>query len=347
MLYVTTRSKHDVYTAPITLHQDRGPDGGLFVPFRMPVFEKDEIMALASKSFGQTVAEILDLFFSAKLTGWDVDMAIGRYLMELRPINYRVLVAELWHNMDQSFDRCVRTLSEKIHPDGDIIGQHSDWSEIAIRIGVLFGIFGELLRSEQVSFERPVNVAVSSGSFAGPMAVWYARQMGLPINAIICGCNENGAPWELLHRGELDTGVVAIETSTPEGDYALPPDLERLICAACGQEEALHYCWSCTEGSTYVPEQEAHAAMRNGMFAAVVSKVRVETIIPSVYRTNQYVLDQYAALAYGALSDFRSRTGKSTTTLLLSEKSPLCQAEAVANTMRISVEELRKRMAEV
>ena len=347
MLYVTTRGKHDVFTAPITMHQDRGPDGGLFVPFRMPSFERSQIQELAGKSMGQNIADILNLFFSTKLTGWDVDLAIGRFLLEFRPINYRVIVAEAWHNMDQSFDRAVRSLAEKIHPDGDIIGDPSDWMQIAIRIAVLFGLFGELLRTEQIAYEKPINVAVSAGNFAAPMAAWYARQMGLPIDTIICGCNENGAPWELLHRGELDTSAAVIPTSTPEGDYAVPAGLERLISGACGLEQTMDLCWCCSEGATYVPDEEAHSAMREGMFAAVVSQVRVDTIIPSVYRTNQYVLDMYASLAYGALSDYRSRTGKSTTTLLIAGKCPLIQAEAVAHTMRISVQELKKRVMEV
>lgn len=347
MLYVTTRSKHDAYTAHRTMNQDRGSDGGLFVPFRMPVLEKEEIAALGSKSFGQNAADILNLFFSTKLTGWDVDMAIGRIPMKLKHMNYRIVVAEVFHNVDQNFDRVIRALAERIHPDGEIIGAHTNWVDIAVRIAVLFGVFGELIRTEQVGLDRPINVAVTSGSFSAPMAAWYGRQMGLPIGTIICGCNENGAPWELLHRGELDTGVLAIKTSTPEADFALPPDLERLICGACGQEEAMHYWWSCTEGSTYVPDEEAYEEMRKGMFAAVVSSVRVDTIIPSVYHTNKYVLDPYAALAYGALADYRARTGISGTTLLLAEKSPMCNGELVAKTMRITVSELKQRLSEV
>lgn len=346
MLYITTRSRHDVFTAPITMHQDRGPDGGLFIPFRMPHYDKEQILEMSGKTVSQNVADVLNVFFGTRLSGWDVDMAMGRYLLKIRPMNYRVLVAELWHNMDQSFGRCIRSLAEKLHPDGEIIGKHSDWTEIAIRISVLFGLYCELLRTGQVEYHKPINIAVSAGSFASPMAAWYAREMGLPIDIIICGCNENGGPWELLHRGELDTGVVAVETATPEGDYAVPPDLERLICAASGQEETLNYCFSCMEGGTYLPNPEVHRAIRQGMFAAVVSQVRVNTIIPSIYRTNQYILDMYAALAYGALADYRSRTGKSTTTVLLCENSPTCQAQAVCETMQISVSELKKRLAE-
>lgn len=346
MLYVTTRSKNDAFTAHRTMHQERGPDGGLFVPLRMPVFTREEISALADKSFGQNVADILNLFFATKLTGWDVDIAIGRHPVQFKPMNYRIIVTELWHNMDWNFARCIRTLAERIHPDREIIGPHTNWVEIAVRIAMLFGVFGDLLRTEQVQVDRPVNVALSSGSFAGPMAVWYGRQMGLPIGTIICGCNENGAPWDLLHRGEVDTDALSVSTTTPECDFALPPDLERLIYGACGQEEAMRFWWNCTEGGTYIPSEENFELIRQGMFAAVVSGVRVDTIIPSVYRTNQYVLDPYSALAYGALSDYRARTGISGSTLLLSEKSPVCSAEMVAAKMRISVSELKRRLSE-
>jgi threonine synthase len=344
MLYVTTRSKHDVFTAARTMNLDRGPDGGLFIPFHLPQLSRDEIAALGSKSFGQNVADILNLFFSTKLTGWDVDMAIGRSPVKFQSMNYRIIVGEMWHNMDRHFGYILNALAAKVHPDGEIIGKPSSWVQIAVRIAVLFGIYGELLRGQQIKVGASLDIASASGSFAAPMSAWYARKMGLPIGTIICGCNENSAAWDLLHRGELDTDALAIKTNTPEGDFSLPPDLERLICETCGQDEAMHYFWSCTEGSTYAPPEPACEAMRKGMFAAVVSHVRVETIIPSVYRTNQYILDLYSALAYGALSDYRARTGGSSTTLLLCEKNPLCNGEAVAKSMRISVDELSKRL---
>lgn len=347
MLYVTTRAKNDAFTAARAMNLDRGPDGGLFIPFHLPEFSRHEIVALSEKSFGENVADILNLFFSTRLTGWDVDMAIGRMPVRHKTMNYRIIVSELWHNMDHNFARITNTLAARIHPDGQIIGAPSNWVQTAVRIAVLFGVFGELQRTGQVRADTPVDIAVPSGSFSAPMAAWYGRKMGLPIGTIICGCNENGAPWELLHRGELDTAALAVSTNTPENDYAVPPDLERLICETCGQEEGLNFFWSCTEGSTYAPSDCACESIRKGMFAAVISRVREETIIPSVYRTSNYILDPYSALAYGALSDYRARNGSGRTVLLLCEKSPLCCSETVAEIMRISVRELKNRMSEI
>lgn len=339
MLYVTTRAKDDVFTAARSMNLDRGPDGGLFVPFHLPTFSRQEIIALAEKSFGQNVADILNLFFSTKLTGWDVDMAIGRMPVRHRSMNYRMIISELWHNADRRFSRVVETLAERIHPDGQIIGPPSNWVQTAVRIAVLFGVFGELQKAGEIRWDSPVDVAVPTGNFAAPMAVWYGRKMGLPIGTIICGCNENRSLWELLHRGQMDTGALAVNTNTPEDDYAIAPDLERLICEACGQEEAGSFFFSCSEGGTYAPSEANCEAIRRGLFAAVVSEDRVSTIIPSVYRTNQYVFDPYAALAYGALADYRARKGMGNRALVLCERDPRRYAETISKT--ISTTELK------
>ena len=75
MLYATTRSKTDTYTAHRTLFEDRAPDGGFFVPFRMP---NVDIQSLKENSFSEAVAEILNVFFSTGITAWDVDCCIGK-----------------------------------------------------------------------------------------------------------------------------------------------------------------------------------------------------------------------------------------------------------------------------
>ena len=71
----------------------------------------------------------------------------------------------------------------------------------------------------------------------------------------------------------------------------------------------------------------------------MISEDRVSTIIPSVYRTNQYVFDPYAALAYGALADYRARKGMGNRALVLCERDPRRYAETISKT--ISTTELK------
>ena len=51
MLYATTRSKMDTYTAHRALHDDRSPDGGFFVPFKMPFYDKNQLAELVCNGF--------------------------------------------------------------------------------------------------------------------------------------------------------------------------------------------------------------------------------------------------------------------------------------------------------
>ena len=67
-------------------------------------------------------------------------------------------------------------------------------------------------------------------------------------------------------------------------------------------------------------------------------------MIRNVYSTVQYILSPYDALAYGALLDYRSKSGQGSTCLLLSERSPICDDRTVAYALGISVQELENRM---
>ena len=65
MLYVTTRNKTETYTSYKTLVDSFAPDGGSFLPFKMPVYTEDQILTLKDISFNQIVADILNAFFTS------------------------------------------------------------------------------------------------------------------------------------------------------------------------------------------------------------------------------------------------------------------------------------------
>ena len=341
MLYATTRNKNDVHTAYRAIHQDCAGDGGLFLPFSMPKVEQGQIEAMKDHSFGANVAQILNLFFATGLTGFDVDLAIGRNAVQNISINNRLLISECWHNSHWRFEHLEQSLSHRLRkedPDAPV----TNWVRIAIRIAVLFGIYGNMRASELVSDRSTLDVAVIAGDFSMPMACWYAREMGLPIGNIICGCNRNGAVWELLHRGQLNPSASLAVSCTPCADVAIPRDLERLIYGTCGTMETEKYLECLRDGAVFNVNELLFDKLHEGFFASVNSDNRVISVISNFYTTNHYVLSPYAALAYGSLTDYRAKTGESRTALLLSECSPVRDDAFVASAMDISVSELEK-----
>jgi len=309
VLYVTTRNDSDAFTAQRVLRDRRGPDGGLFVPFRLPRLSEGEVLALGEKSFNSAMAEGLNLLLNTRLTGYDLDFAAGRRCVRLKSIHERLIVAECWHNPDWDISRMVRDITELVSVSSTN-EDPGDWPEIAVRIGIYFGIFCELIRSGVASPEKTVDISVIAGDFSGPMAAWYARAMGLPIGNILCCCNENGNLWDFICHGQLRTDGVAKTTAVPEGDFVVPAGLERLIHAWGGIEEVDRYLQKLRRGGTYYIEDRLLRNLRQGLYVTVNSSPRILAAIPGLYTTHGYLTGPAGALAYAGLQDYRARTGE-------------------------------------
>lgn len=334
MLYITTRDHSDAYTAHRVLSENRAADGGMFLPMQMPVVTKEEIAAMQSKTFGQNVADILNLFYKSRLDGWDVDFCIGRYCSKLTAMSHRAYIAEIWHNPDHDFARIVRNLTGRLRGNKDTTDAPTNWAWISIRIAVLFAVFGELYKMNVANADTAVDVAIPSGDFAGPMTVWYARQMGLPVANIICACDENDAAWDLLKNGQINMNA----------GMTVPSDLERLIYSVLGLQESQRFASMMERRRSYSVSAEAAAALGEGMYPAVISWKRRSEIIRGVYSASTYILDPGSAMAFGGLQDYRALAGETRPALIITERGPICSADTVSAAMGISVEMLRQRL---
>ena len=343
MLYVTTRIGEDAFTASRALAENRGPDGGFYVPMRLPRFNRDQIAELGQKTFSQIVAEMMNLFFGTKINGQSVELAAGRYPVKCFSLNGKIIAVKAWNNPVYRFDRFVSGVEKVIRQD-QISERSADWFQIAVRISVLFGVYGQLMVSRTISECQEIDVSVPSGDMSQLMAAWYARNMGLPIGTIVCCCNENHALWNLLHKGELRTDVIAERTHTPDCDYTVAPDLERLIFAASDHEEVRRFCDACRTGRVYKLGPELMECLRSVVHVSVVSAKRMASTIPNLYKTTGFVADPYTALSHSGLVDYRAATGGNKPAVIISEESPLFSLEFVAQCMNMLPAELRRIM---
>lgn len=339
MLYVTTRVSQDAFTANRALSEDRCPEGGFFVPMRMPHFESQEVAQLGEKSFAQNVAEVLNRLFGTQLDGWAVEFGIGRYPVKPVALNHKITVAESWHNPVWRFERLACGIEKAIRQSDQISKSPTDWLMIASRSAVLFGIYGLLVQSGALPNGQLLDIAVPGADLSALMAAWYARQWGLPIGTIVCCCNENAELWNLFHKGEL-------RTDAPECEDTVPKDLERLIFGALGRAETERFCDICRIGGTYRLEPEQVSRLRSGIYVSVVSSKRMASTVPNLYKTTGFVADPYTALAYSGLTDYRAATGESRQALILSEESPRFWIPFVADCMDMSPAEVKELLDE-
>lgn len=342
MLYATTRNNADGFTAQRVLTAKRGPDGGLFVPFRIPQFSEEEILALGRKSFNSTFSDLLNLLFNTHLTAYDIDFTVGRSSVRLQQLGQKILMGECWHNTQWQFSRLVKDISQLLLTEKNADPEITGWAEIGIRIAVLFGIFGELIRQGLAGGDRKIDISMVSGDFSAPMSAWYARAMGLPVGNLICCCNENSSLWDFVCHGQLRTDGVAVSTVVPQGDVVVPEGLERLISIYGGPEETDRYVQTVRRGNTYYADDGFLQRLRQGIYVTVSSEKRILSTIPSAWATHRYLLSPAGALTYAGLQDYRARTGVMRTALVMTEESPVCSARTTAEAMGLSEEAIKQ-----
>lgn len=339
MLYVTTADDEKTYSADDILKFGADTDGGFYVPCNIPRLSRE---VLLNGSANETVAHVLNCFFSTDLTGRDVDLAIGKYPVRLFHLNHRISVIESWHNLDLDFDRMVKNLTAQIRGNRDTGAVCGIWIPIAVRAAVICGAYTQMIHQKEINSESFLDIAVPSGDFSFAMSAWYCRQMGLPIHNIVVCCNDNNNLWEFFNHGELRTGRNAVSTNTPECDHTVAKLLEMLIFLCADTTEVRRFRKCCLDGRTYFPKEEILGKLKEGFYVSVIGQSRVEDTILGAYSTHSYVFGPYSAMTYAGALDYRAKSGENRHIMLLTEKGAMHYAPYVANALGISVTELHK-----
>ncbi len=320
MLYVTTRNNQEPFTVQQVMNRSRGEDGALYLPLHFPRFSAVDLKGMREMSFNQRIASMMNLFFQTKFSGWDVDFSVGRYPVRMKELSHRIMVGEFWHNFQWKYDYLQKKLTELVACDAN---EEGSWSSVAVRMAILAAI---LLEQDETEGDQ-MDVAAATGNFSVPISAWYLRKMGFPVGNIVCCCNENNQLWELICLGQMKL------------DGVIPVNLERLV-SDCGGQESVKQFVSCREEKLiYTASEEMLKTLRRNLYVSVVSDDRIETTIPNVYKTYDYVLQSESALAYCGLMDYRSKTGITRPAVVVCDYSPAEEADKLAVWMNMLQED--------
>ena len=312
MLYITTRSDSVAFSEYHALRTNTSEDGGYFVPFCFPKFSKEDIISLQNKSYGEIVADILNRFFAVQLSGWDIDLCIGRNTARIASVGSKIYVAEMWHNPMGDLNFATNSLFKRILGTADET-EPSQWFKIAVQIAYLFGLYGELCRLGVCSGGSSFDLSVIAADMITPIAACHARDMGLPVHMIIITSENNSLIWDLIHHGEINTA--GADTSVVAG-------IERLIHCKAGFEATAQFATSISNKRTFFVAEEIMSSFGNGMFGVVLGTDRSKRIMNSYNRSNRYILEPSSAVCVSGLQDYRAKTGVNNITLIISNDSP-------------------------
>ena len=189
----------------------------------------------------------------------------------------------------------------------------------------------DLLKKGALKAGEKFNVAVPTGNFGDILAAYYAKQMGVPIDKLICASNRNKVLTDFLETGVYDRNREFYTTSSPSMDILISSNLERMIFHAAGNDAELtaKLMKELAEKGRYELPKDVLAKLQSEFFGGYCDEKGTEETIGKLFKEYNYLADTHTAVAANVLEQYRKATGDNTLTVVASTASPYKFAASV------------------
>ena len=194
--------------------------------------------------------------------------------------------------------------------------------------------YGALLKNGEIEKGEKINVVVPTGNFGNILAAYYAKNMGLPIDRLICASNENKVLFDFFRTGPYDRNRDFILTSSPSMDILISSNLERLIYKIAGNDSAR--CSDLMKALTAEGKYDITGEMKQELAdfcGGYAGEEKTARVIKDLYEKTGYVIDTHTAVAAAVFRDYRESTGDTAKAVIASTASPFKFTRSVMNAI--------------
>ena len=194
--------------------------------------------------------------------------------------------------------------------------------------------YAKLLEEEKITDGEKINVVVPTGNFGNILAAYYAKNMGVPIEKLICASNENKVLFDFFETGKYDRNREFILTSSPSMDILISSNLERLIYRIAGDDAGKNaeLMAALTRNGSYEITEEMKAKLGD-FYGNYASEKETSERIKDMYEDTGYILDTHTAVASAVYKKYVADTGDKTKTVIASTASPFKFTRSVMNAI--------------
>ena len=198
-----------------------------------------------------------------------------------------------------------------------------NWGRVLPQIVYYISAYCDLLRDEKIAPGQTVNVCVPTGNFGNILAAYYAKEMGLPIDQLICASNSNNVLTEFLREGVYDRNRQFYNTMSPSMDILISSNLERLLLALTQDPaEVREYMTQLAETGRYKVSGRIQDRLQKRFKGYFCDDRETQRAIRTMFERHGYLIDTHTAVAFSALEQYRRETGDDTPAIVASTASP-------------------------
>ncbi|MBQ3123757.1 MAG: threonine synthase [Firmicutes bacterium] len=200
--------------------------------------------------------------------------------------------------------------------------------------------YAKLMEQGVIKAGEQINVVVPTGNFGNILAAYYAKQMGLPIDKLICASNKNNVLTDFIKTGTYDIRRDFYMTNSPSMDILISSNLERLLYHLSGNNgaEIKDLMEKLDTEKVYTVSDKVKEGMKD-FYGGFCSVEDTNAAIGKMYEENDYLMDTHTAVGYKVYEEYKAATGDTKPTLVASTASAYKFAESVGEAIGLPASE--------
>jgi len=183
--------------------------------------------------------------------------------------------------------------------------------------------YAQMLKAGKLYEGEKINIVVPTGNFGNILAAFFAKNMGLPVNKLICASNENKVLFDFFRSGIYDKNREFVLTSSPSMDILISSNLERLIFLASGEdaEKNRKLMMQLSSSGKYQITDEMKENLHD-FYGGYADEAETAETIKALYDDCGYVIDPHTAVAACVYKKYKEETKDETKSVIASTASP-------------------------
>lgn len=229
-------------------------------------------------------------------------------------------------------------MKEKLAEGGYVFSSANsiNWGRLVPQIVYYVSAYCDML-SVGTDLKNGFNVTVPTGNFGNILAAYYAKQMGVPINKLICASNENNVLTDFINTGVYDRNRAFHTTMSPSMDILISSNLERMLymLSDCDDKKVTEWQNALKADGRFEVTEDVKAKIGEIFYGGCCDDEKTKATIKETYEKYGYLLDTHTAVAVAVYNEYREKSGDTTPAIIASTASPYKFANSVLEALEL------------
>ena len=210
-----------------------------------------------------------------------------------------------------------------------------NWGRLVPQVAYYFSAYCDMIRNGRIKAGDKINFVVPTGNFGNILAAYYAREMGLPVDRLICASNKNRVLTDFFDTGVYDINRSFYTTSSPSMDILISSNLERLLFIASGYSDEFvrEMMGDLKQKGKYTMPENVMSAINSVFCAGCCDDEGTKETIKKTFEDYGYLCDTHTAVGINVYEKYAEKTGDKTPTVIDSTANPFKFSRSVLDAV--------------